>query len=285
MRIIRLLCLATLAGTTIIPAHSQTAPVESAHDLVRDVIYNELHDRERDSHWQYRSACVSSSRNIVREQVETDEGIIYRVIERSGNPLDAKERRQEDARLKALLNNPSELARLRHDHEADEARLGKVMAIMPSAFLFEYEGTPVGDTVRIAFRPDPAFVPASYEDRIIHALGGTFTVNQRLKRMIDMNGHIIERVDFGYGILGHVEKGGTFEIRREQVSEAHWKTNLVAVHIEGKVLLFKNVSKEQQESRSGFRPVPQNTTLAAAKEMLDQSTAVENEARLVRVSK
>jgi len=285
MRIIRLLCLATLAGTTVIPAQTQTAPVESAHDLVRDVIYNELHDRERDSHWQYRSACVSSSRNIVREQVETDEGILYRVIERSGNPLDAKERHQEDARIAALLKSPNELARLRHEHEVDEGRLGKIMAIMPSAFLFEYEGTPTGDRVRIAFRPDPTFVPASYEDRIIHALGGTFTVNQRLKRMIDMSGHLIERVDFGYGILGHVEKDGTFEIRREQVSETHWKTNLVAVHIEGKVLLLKNVSKDQQESRSDFRPVPDNITLAAAKEILDQSTSTENEARLVHVNR
>ena len=47
----------------------------------------------------------------------------------------------------------------------------------------------------------------------MHALGGTLLVNQRLKRLIEMDGRLIERVDFGYGILGHVGKGGTFEIR------------------------------------------------------------------------
>jgi hypothetical protein len=67
-----------LIAAAAAPLCAQTsAPVNpglpaSAHDLVRDVIYNELHDRERDSHWEYRSECVSPAENLVREQVETD---------------------------------------------------------------------------------------------------------------------------------------------------------------------------------------------------------------------
>lgn len=90
----------------------------------------------------------------------------------------------------------------------------------------------------------------------------------------------LKRGDFGYGILGHVEKGGTFEIRREQVSQAHWKTDLVEVHIQGKVLLFKNVAKGQRESRSDFRPVPQNISLTEAKVLLDQAANTRQEALL-----
>jgi hypothetical protein len=89
--------------------------------------------------------------------------------------------------------------------------------------------------------------------------------------MIDMDGRLVERVDFGYGILGHIEKDGTFEIHREQVSAAHWKTDLVEVHIQGKVLLFKNVTKDQREARSEFRPVPHDITLAGAKNLLDHA--------------
>lgn len=253
---------------------------ESAHDLVRDVVYNELHDRERDSHWEYRSECVSSAQNLVREQVETNQGPVFRLLAENGNPLDPVQREHEDKRLAAYIHSPGQIARVEREHQEDEDRLAAVMGLLPQAFLFDYEGAPTGDLVRIAFRPDPAFTPSGYEARIVHSLVGTVIVDARQKRMTEMRGVLTERVDFGYGLLGHVEKGGSFAIHRRQVNADHWKTDLVDVHVEGKILMLKTVNKDQRESRSDFRPVPGGTTLAEAREMLsaaDQGTV----ARLV----
>jgi hypothetical protein len=283
--VIVLPCLFALSACPL-PAQTQSAtPPESAQKLVADVIYNELQDRGCDSFWEYRSERVSANQNIVREQVETADGPIFRVIEDHGNPLDAAERKGEEQRLRELVDRPGAMARVKQEHEQDEERLRKVMEMLPSAFLFEYDGASEGDSVRIAFRPNPAFVPASYEARIVHALGGTLIVNQRLKRMIDMDGRMIERVDFGYGILGHIEKNGRFEIHREQVSANHWKTDLVEVHIQGKVLLFKNVTRDQREARSEFHPVPHDISVAAAKDLLDQSGNSRDEARLTHAGR
>jgi hypothetical protein len=275
---------AFLSGAlTLCSMAQERMPSQPAQKLVADVIYNELHDRERDSFWRYRSVRVAGSQNIVREQVETADGPIFRVLEDHGSPLDANQRRKEEERINELVNRPGAMTHVRQEHEQDEERLKKVMEMLPEAFLFEYEGPSEGDSVRIHFRPNPNFTPSSYEARVVHALVGTFTVNQRLKRMIDMDGQIEERVDFGYGILGHVEKGGTFEIHREQVSDTHWKTDLVEVHIQGKVLLIKNVTKDQRESRSDFRPVPHDISLVAARDLLDQAGNEKNVARLMRV--
>jgi hypothetical protein len=254
---------------------------ESAPDLVRDVIYNELHDRERDSHWQYRSEWLSSAENRVREQVETDRGPIFRLMEQDGNPLDAIQQEREKQRLDAYIHNPGQIARVERAHEEDEARLAAIIGLLPQAFLFEYDGAPSGDSVRIAFRPDPAFVPSGYEARVVHALTGTLTVDPRLKRMIDMHGVVADRVDFGYGLLGHVEKGGSFEIHRRQVSAEHWKTDLVDVHIQRKILMLKTVSKDQREARSDFRPVASGTTLAEARDMLTQTIDRGTQAQLI----
>lgn len=248
-------------------------PSESAQQLVRDVIYNELHDRECDSFWEYRSVRVTPSQDIVREQVETAKGPIYRVMEDNGSPLDADQRHEEDRRLERLLASPSAMAQVEREHLQDEDRLQKIMEMIPSAFLFSYAGPPSGDIIKISFRPDPAFQPASYEARVIHALGGTLTVNLRLKRMVEMDGKVLHRVNFGYGILGFVEKGGTYCIRRVQVSPAHWKTSLVDVHVHGRILLFADVDKQQRESRSGFHPVPHNISLQQAKTLLDEAAA------------
>lgn len=269
-----------LLGCALIAHAVEPTPPEPAQKLVTEVIYNELHDRECDSFWLYRSVRVAGSQDVVREQVETADGPIFRVIKDHGSPLDAEERKREDARLQTLIARPGEMARVRQEHLQDEARLQKVMEMLPQAFLFTYDGPVDGDAVRISFRPNPAFAPDGYEARVIHAVAGTLIVNARLKRMIDMDGQVMERVDFGFGILGHVEKGGTFEVRREQVSAQHWKADLVEVHIQGRVLLFKNMTKDQRESRSDFRPVPHDISLTTAKELLDQAAGTGTEAKL-----
>jgi hypothetical protein len=264
------------AQTPASPNHAQ-----SARDLVRDVIYNELHDRERDSHWEYRAECVSSAENSIREQVETDKGPVFRLLAQDGSPLDAVQREREDQRLDRYLQNPAEIARVDRSHREDEERLATVMAMLPQAFLFDYEGTEADGLVHLAFRPDPSFTPTTYEARIVHALNGTISVNARLKRMIDMRGSLAERLDFGYGFLGHVEKGGAFEIHRRQVSPEHWKTDLVDVHVQGKILMLRTVAKDQHEARSDFRPVPSGTTLAEARNMLNEAVDRGTEAHMV----
>ena len=269
-----------LLGFGLLAQAQDRMPVQSAQQLVADVIYNELKDRGCDSFWQYGILRISGSQNVDREQVETSDGPIFRQVKDHGNPLNAGERKREDLRLEELVQKPGGMARVRQEHLKDEMRMRKVIELLPWAFLFEYMGPSEGIQVRLSFRPNPAFTPAGYEARIVHTLGGTLVVNQQLKRLIEMDGRLKERVDFGYGILGHVEKGGTFEIRREQVSEAHWKTNLVEVHIQGKVLLFKNVTKDQRELRSDFRAVPQDISLAEAKALLDQAGGTREEALL-----
>jgi hypothetical protein len=261
-------------------AEVETSSIEPPGQLIRDVVFNELHDRERDSHWEYRSDCSSPGRSYVREQVETDRGPVFRIVSENGQPLDADARLREDRRLDQYIHDPAEIARTEHAHEEDEDRLGNAIAIMPQALLFTYQSAPANDVALLAFRPNPAYSPSGIEARIIHALTGTVTVNVKLKRMIEMRGIVSERIDFGYGLLGQVQKGGTFTIHRSQVSAAHWKTDLVDLHIQGRILLLKTVGKVQREARSDFRPVPGDTTPVDAMKMLNRADAQAVQARL-----
>jgi len=265
------------------PATGRPAGVEPAQRLVRDVIYNELHDRERDSHWEYRSACVSTAKNLVREQVETAEGPVFRVVAENGSALDAAEQEKEDQRLQAYVNDPAAIARAERAHEEDENHLAVAMQVVPEALLFNYEEAPAGKTVQIAFRPNPAYVPTGYEAKIVQALSGTMTVDLQTKRLVEMHGVVAQRVDFGFGLLGRVDQGGWFRIHRQQVSAQHWKTDLVDVHLQAKVLLLKTVSKDQREVRSDFRPVPVGTTPEQARAMLEDSPEPNVQADLARV--
>jgi hypothetical protein len=263
-----------LLGLGLAAAQGQNqAQVEPAQQLVRDVMYNELRDRQCDSFWEYRSIRVSGSQDVIREQVETSQGPIFRILEDHNHPLDAEQREKEEQRLQDLITHPGAMTSIEQDHLKDEARMERVIKMLPDAFIYEYDGPAEGDRVRLNYHPNPAYTPANYEGRIIHALSGTLVVNQRQKRMVGMKGTMLYRVDFGYGLLGYIDKGGIFEVQREQVSETRWKTSLVDVHIQGRVFLLHTVAKEQREERSNFRPVPHDISLAAAKQRLDQAAS------------
>ncbi|WP_251106841.1 hypothetical protein [Alloacidobacterium dinghuense] len=255
-----------------------TAP-SPQQQLIKDVAYNELQDRERDSFWAYDIDQKVGQNSYAKRQVETQQGPIFRILEQNGKPLTDAEARREQARLEHLINSPSALARNREDHKQDEERLQRLTKLMPNAFLFEQDGPASGDLVTFRFKPNPDFDPPTYEARIFHGMAGVIVINQRLKRFVSMRGTVINRIDFGYGLLGYVDKGGRFEVHRQQVSTTCWKTDLVDVHVSGRVILFKSVSKDHREARSDFQPVPTDISLTDAKHLLDQA-ASENEAEL-----
>jgi hypothetical protein len=259
-----------VAAAVASPLRAQVPP-SNLQQLVKDVVYNELHDRERASYWAYHVDKQVGGQRVVKEEIETSHGPIFRLLANGTTPLTADQKRQEDQRLDHLLRDPSEQARVMQQQKDDEARMERLMQLMPAAFLYDYDGSPEPKQVRLKFRPNPAFTPPTYEARVFHSLAGTVLIDTDHKRLIDMSGVTIDRVDFAYGLLGHVEKGGTFEIHREPVTATHWKTNLVAVHVNGKIVFFKTISKDQREARSGFRPVPLDISLAQAKDLLDQT--------------
>ena len=247
-------------------------PAQSAHDLVKDMVYNELQDRERKSFWQYRIEKTTGQLTLTEQQVETPEGPIFRILARNGKPLDAAQQQHEAKRLQGLLQDPAEQAKVKQKHEEDEQRLERLMRFMPDAFLFDYDGNGDGDSVALNFRPNPAFNPPTYETRVFHALAGKVWIDLSQKRLQHLQGQIMERVDFGYGLLGHIEKGGTFEFKRQPVSATHWKTTYVDVHLTGRLVFFKTIDKDEREVRTQFEQSPSDLTLEQAERLLEKST-------------
>ena len=255
------------------------ATSNAMQQLIKDVSYNELQDRERDSFWAYDIDQKIGQASYAKRQVETNEGPIFRILEENGRPLTGDENRKEQARLDHLINSPRALARNREDHEEDEERVQRMVRLMPDAFLYEQQGRPSGDMITLRFWPNPDFKPPTYESRVFHGMAGTIEVNQRLKRFVAIHGTVIDRIDFGYGLLGYVDKGGRFEVHRQQVSASRWKTDLVDVHVSGRIIFLKSVSKDHYEARSAFQAVPTDISMNEAKRILDQA-ASENEAEL-----
>jgi hypothetical protein len=260
-----------LAGLLLLCAASTLraqSPTQSAHDLVKDVVYNELQERRQISLWQYRVDKRVGNQNTVEQEVETVAGSVSRVLARQGKPLDAGAQKKETDRLNNLLRNPSEQARMKQEHEAEEQRLERLMGAMPDAFVYTYDGTDDGN-LRLSFQPNPAYNPPTYETRVYHALSGQIWIQPQQKRLVKIDAHILNEIDFGYGLFGRIEKGGRFQIVREPVAENRWKTTMLNVHISGRVVFFKSINRDQDTKRSAFTPMPSNTSVKDAVTLLN----------------
>ena len=271
MRTFLPLCGALLVcAVRLLPA--QNMP-QTPHDLVKDVVYNELEERRQISLWQYRVDKQAAGQTTELQQVETRFGPVNRVLARQGHPLDEAARKKETDRLDNLLRNPSEQARMKQDYDGEEQRVQRLISTMPDAFLYTYDGTTPEGNLRLLFRPNPAYNPHTYEARVFHGLAGEIWVQPQRKRLAKIIGHIDADIDFGYGFLGKIAKGGSFQIGREQVAENRWKTSLIDVHISGKLAFFKAISKDQRELRSAFRPVPAELSMQDAIALLAAAPA------------
>ena len=228
---------------------------------------DELTDRAQQRKWIYVIDKRDGKQNLTEEQVDTKDGRFYRLLAIDGTPLDPDQRQQDSARMDRLLHDPSQQLKLKQGYDEDEQNLEKLMALMPDAFLYDYDGVE-GNLVRLRFRPNSNYNPPTYEARLAHSMAGTILIDPQQKRLAKLSGRLINRVEFGYGLFGHIDGGGTIEIGRVQVGPSQWKTALINIQLSGRLVFFKTITKQEYETRSDFRAVSSDLSLLGASQLL-----------------
>jgi hypothetical protein len=263
----------TLLLTGGVPALAQSAPAPSTPvqqqtpvQVVTAMVQKERQARQHRTYFRYTSVerSARTGGHLWKENVvETPDGLLRRLVAEDGKPLTPDRAAQEDRRIAALVADPDELRAADADRRADEARMGRILDILPKAFLYTADGVE-GECVRIAFRPNPAFTPSNYDERIVHGMAGTILVHMPAERLCGIEGHLLDRVSFGFGILGHIEKDSRFQVIRTPVTPTDWKNSKIEVHVDGKILLLKSISRDEDAHHSGAEPLPPNLSLAQA---------------------
>jgi hypothetical protein len=258
-----------LASFPLAGAGADSAPGIPASQLVREVVQNEVHSAEADhTRWMYRLHHRDPHTDEVKECVDSREVTICRVLARNGHPLTPEEAQSEIQHIEALARNPQKLKEQQKSRQQDGDRALKMLKMLPDAFNYEYEGREA-EYLRLRFEPNPKFKPPDRESRVFHAMVGSLVIDPESKRLVAIKGRLVKDVDFGLGLLGHLNKGGTFEVRREQVGDGVWETTLLDVNIHGRAMFFKTINAQQHEVTEDSKEVPPNLTLAQAASMLE----------------
>jgi hypothetical protein len=262
-----------LASTTLAqsPPGSQDM---SANELVRRVVANELKFQDEDhAQWAYRQEKEEAGKKKIKRIIETKDGALSRLLSINDHLLTAKQLQKENQRIHALVSNPAEQRKLQRARNTETEPGRRLFKMLPDAFVFNYAGRE-GDLIKLSFRPNQNFQPPSLEARVFHDMEGEVWVDVKQERLAAMNGRLMEDVKFGGGLLGHLNKGGHFEVRQAEVAAGHWEMAAMAVDMKGKALLFKTINVQQTETRSDFQPVADDLTLTQAADILSGQIVV-----------
>jgi hypothetical protein len=250
-----------------------TAAVDLAR-LAREVVTHELRvQNEEQNHWMYRLDKADAGKKQVQNILETKNGSLSQLLSIDGHPLDAKQRGKERQRIQRLVSHPDEQRKLQQASNKKAEQGARLFKMLPDVFVFSY-ASGQGDLVTLNFTPNPIFQPPSLEARVLHAMEGKMTVDIKQERLVALRGHLTEDVKFGFGVLGHLDKGSTFEVAQTQVIPGHWEMTALHVDMKGKALLFKTIGVQVTENHSDFHRVPDDLTLEEAADILNRQIVV-----------
>ena len=101
-------------------------------------------------------------------------------------------------------------------------------------------------------------------------------VDCKQERLAAFNGHLTRDVKFGLGLLGHLDKGGHFEVRQAEVVPGHWDMTTMSLEMTGKALLFATIGMRKREHHRDFHQVADDLTLTEAANILNRQIVVED---------
>lgn len=270
MTILKLLCPQARYLSLVAFCLLSVRPLLSAQTgkvLIADACYTEVYQREQNALWASQVKRRTAGHVYLEEEIETIDGPIHRLISVDGHDPSPSERKRDDAQLHDLAQSPKARLALKKGRDADERKVDDLLRVIPEAFLFDDQGNQ-GGLERVAFRPNPAYAPKTYEERAVHAMSGIILVDPKKKRLAQFSATLIQKVDFGYGAVGSLNQGGTINVTRLQVSPGIWKTSSSRIDINGRFAFFKTVSKQQDEVHSNFKSVASDTSITQALQQL-----------------
>ena len=269
------------ACASLLAADENANPTPS--QLVAKAVQHEIAaNTDSGSHFMFKNERRTARLSQVKWLVETRDATAGMLVEQDGHPLTPQQQAAEKARLQNYINNHDELERKRKQEKEDAERTEKIVRALPSAFIYEHDGTQKGtsavgregdDLIRLKFRPNPNYNPPSRVEQVLTAMQGHILVDNHENRLAEIDGTLQKDVGFGWGILGHLDRGGRFLVQQADVGDGNWEVTRMELSFTGKILLLKKLNIHSMDVFSDFRPVPRNLTFAQGVALLEKQVA------------
>lgn len=248
-----LYCSGTAMGQPAAPALTPT----QAQELVSRALATEERNAQDLSHpMRYRLRKSSPRLTTTKEIAETRDGDVARLIAINDQPLSQADEQQEQARLDALLSDPSRQRHRKQSEESDTGIVMKLLRMLPQAFLYEYAGSDAsGKVEKFRFHPNPAFSPPDIVSQSLTAMVGELWIDAAQERVTRLEGHLQQDTNYGLGILGKLDKGGWIVLEQADVGAGQWRISRFQIKMALRIL-FKTKDFDSVQEMTQYTPIP-----------------------------
>lgn len=210
---------------------------------------------------RYRMRKVDDRGDITREVIESRSGNVARLVQRNGQPITTAEDAAEQQRLKDILASPGDF--IRHHRRDDATRNDSIQLVkeMPKAMIFTYApGQPqlpgvAGHQIVIDFTPDKNYKTPETLDDLLTGIEGRMWIDVQARRVVRIEGHVLQDVKFGWGFLGKISRGGTIVLNQVDATGDRWVYSQLDTHLTLRVLV-KTIQMNDKMTATDFRPLP-----------------------------
>jgi hypothetical protein len=242
-----------------------------AQGLVGRALATELRTAQDPGHpMRYQLRKSSPRLTTTKDIVETRDGAVARLLSVNDSPLSQDAERNEETRLETLAANPSLQRHRKQGEDSDMGIVLKLLRMLPDAFLYQYAGSvaaPGGQAEKFTFKPNPKFSPPDYESQALTALNGEIWIDPAQERVLRLEGHLEQDTDYGWGILGKLNKGGWIVIEQADVGGKQWRITHVQMQMTLRIV-FKTKIFDTEEQLSHYTAVPAGMDYRQAIQML-----------------
>jgi len=269
---------ALIGGLAAAAAQEQKIPDMPPSDLVRAAVAKEVAAANNASlKHMFRSRRQTPKGSQTKLYVETSSAMAGMLIAINDQPLTPQQQQGETNHLAWLMGNPDQLRKKQAREKDDAERTLRIVKALPDAFRYEYAGTENSGAglgaegaqlVRLKFTPNPGYSPPSHEEQVLAGMQGYLLIDTKSMRMARIDGTLFKDVTFGWGIIGHLDKGGHFRVQQADVGDGLWDITEMSLSLTGKILLFKNLSMVSEEVFGDFRRVPDDLSFAQGVKLL-----------------
>lgn len=259
-------CAALLSLVFVLPMAAQDWKT-NPRDLIRRAIANEEKESPEKTYFMYRNTKRKKDGSTeTKQMLQTPAMVLGRIVAINGHPLNPDQRRNEEGRLNRLVNSPDELEKKKKEQKEDDERARKMVHEIPEAFNFQYvrtEESPSGELAVFNFTPNPNWEAPDRDLQVFSGMSGVLKIAVKPERLALMQATLTKDVNFGWGILGRLYKGGDFLIEQTEFAPGHWDVTHMKLHFTGKILMIKPLNIQEDESSSDYQAVQPMTVTQA----------------------
>ena len=273
-----LLCVLVLSIGSAFCADEAQKPETAPRDVVRQAVAQEVAAANKPSaKFMFRSRKQTPKGSQTHLYVETNDALAGMLVAINDQPISAQQKQQEHDHLNWLISSPDQLRKKQAREREDAERTLRIVKALPDAFRYEYAGLENGDAemgkpgdkmVRLKFTPNPGYSPPSHVEQVLEGMQGYLVIDNTAHRLARIDGTLFREVSFGWGILGHLDKGGHFRVQQADVGDGSWEITAMTLRMTGKILMFKTISMTSDENFADFKRVPDNLPFAKGVELL-----------------